>query len=297
MAADEPTADEAAASEDDNQETRIAEESGVTDGSATEGVQTDTGPSEAEGAAAAEAENSPEDASSERDSESIERLEREGGLGNEDAIGQGGVETLDDGRGEGNEAAETDSDESPGTGGDRPDTGDRLAAAIASAEAAAADLQVAAARLPAIVERIDAIVARVEELPIEELVTELTSLASSANTLVSSEETRALPGNLSATLAALEAILREFREGGLIENANATLQSTRAATDILPGLAERAGVLLGQAGVTLEGFEDSGRVVREAEQALREVARAAEAVGSLARAIERDPNSLLFGRR
>ena len=57
-------------------------------------------------------------------------------------------------------------------------------AAIASAEGAAADIQVAAARLPDIVGRIDAIVTKVEGLPIEELVTELTSLATSANTLV-----------------------------------------------------------------------------------------------------------------
>lgn len=173
----------------------------------------------------------------------------------------------------------------------------RLAATIASAEEAAADIREAAARLPTIVDRIDALVVKLEELPVEELVTELTSLATSANTLVSSETTQALPADLSATLAEVQAILRDLREGGIIDNANATLQSTRAAADTLPDLAERAGVLLDQAGGTLEGFQGSGSIIREAERAIREVGDAADAVASLARAIERDPNSLIFGRR
>jgi paraquat-inducible protein B len=173
----------------------------------------------------------------------------------------------------------------------------RLAAALASAEEAAADIREAAARLPDIVDRIDALVGKLEELPVEELVTELTSLATSANTLVSSEATQALPADLSAALGEVEAILREIREGGVIDNANATLQSTRAAADTLPGLAERAGVLLDQAGVTIESFQGSGSILREAERAIREVGDAADAVASLARAIERDPNSLIFGRR
>jgi hypothetical protein len=173
----------------------------------------------------------------------------------------------------------------------------RLAAALASAEEAAADIREAAARLPDIVDRIDALVGKLEELPVEDLVTELTSLATSANTLVSSEATQALPADLSAALGEVEAILREIREGGVIDNANATLQSTRAAADTLPGLAERAGVLLDQASVTIDSFQGSGSILREAERAIREVGDAADAVASLARAIERDPNSLIFGRR
>jgi paraquat-inducible protein B len=56
-------------------------------------------------------------------------------------------------------------------------------------------------------------------------------------------------------------------------------------------------VLLDQAGVTIESFQGSGSILREAERAIREVGDAADAVASLARAIERDPNSLIFGRR
>ena len=171
----------------------------------------------------------------------------------------------------------------------------RLAATLEASEEAAIAVRDAAQRLPAIVDRVDALITKLEELPIEELVTELTTLANSANALVSSETTQALPGDLSATLAEVEAILREVREGGVVANANATLQSARASADTLPGLTERAGVLLDQAGATLQGFQNSGDVVREAERAIREVAAAADAVASLARAIENDPNSLIFG--
>ena len=173
---------------------------------------------------------------------------------------------------------------------------DRLAATLAASEEAAVAVREAAQRLPAMLDRIDALVTEVEGLPLEELVTELTSLATSANTLVSSDATQTLPADLSTALAEVEALVRDFREGGIMENANLTLQSTRAAADTLPSLAERAGVLVDQAGVAIEGFQRSGSVLREAERAIREVADAADAVARLARTIERDPNALIFGR-
>jgi paraquat-inducible protein B len=80
-----------------------------------------------------------------------------------------------------------------------------------------------------------------------------------------------------------------------VGNINATLQSARAAADSLPALLERAGGLLDQAGTTLTGFDGTAALVNEAEDAIREVGAAASAVADLARAIERDPNSLIFG--
>jgi paraquat-inducible protein B len=67
-------------------------------------------------------------------------------------------------------------------------------------------------------------VGKLEELPVEELVTELTSLATSANTLASSEATRRCRRIFRQPWVRVEAILREIREGGGIDNANATLQ-------------------------------------------------------------------------
>ncbi|WP_210527862.1 MlaD family protein [Rubellimicrobium arenae] len=171
----------------------------------------------------------------------------------------------------------------------------RLSSAIAAAEDAARSLQSSAEGLPDLVARIDTLVAKANELPVDQLVTELTDLAASANTLVSSEGTQALPGDLSAALGEVEAILREAREGGVVTNANATLDAARRAADSLPGLVERASGLLDQAAVTLQGFDSSSGIVREAQRAIREVTDAANAVAALARTIERNPNSLIFG--
>jgi paraquat-inducible protein B len=169
-------------------------------------------------------------------------------------------------------------------------------AALASAQAAAASVEQAAQGLPAIVERLDSLAARADSLPLEEVAEEIRTLAASANALVSSPDTQALPGSLAAAAAEAEALLREAREGGVIANANAALVSFRNAADRLPGLVDRAGVFIDQAGVAVTGLSDTSGVVREAQTAIREVAAAAEAVARLARTIERNPNSLIFGR-
>jgi paraquat-inducible protein B len=54
--------------------------------------------------------------------------------------------------------------------------------------------------------------------------------------------------------------------------------------------------VLARANTTLEGYSASGGLGRDARTALREVEAAASAVASLARAIERNPNSLIRGR-
>jgi paraquat-inducible protein B len=175
------------------------------------------------------------------------------------------------------------------------DLGARLASAIEAADNAAQAIETSTQGLPELVDRIDALVAKANELPVDQLVTELTSLATSANTLVSSESTQALPGDLSGALSEVQAILQEAREGGVVTNANAALQSARAAADTLPGLVDRASGLLDQASATLSTFDETSGVVQEAQRAIGEVAAAAQAVADLARAIERDPNSLIFG--
>lgn len=172
----------------------------------------------------------------------------------------------------------------------------RLSAALTAAEDAARGVEASVAGVPGLVERIDAVAARAEGLPLEELVAEVTGLASSAEALVASPGAQALPSDLSAALAEVEAILREAREGDVVGNLNATLAAARVAADSLPDLVARASGLLDRAATTLSGFDETSSIVREAQAAIREVAAAADAVAALARTIERDPNSLLFGR-
>ncbi len=167
---------------------------------------------------------------------------------------------------------------------------------------------------------------RINALPIEELLQNAIDLMANANTLIQSDELRSVPGNvndlladargvigsdemkalsgkLNGTLDDLRTILAQIREGGAIENANDALASAKgaadrfaAATDDLPDLIRRAEAVLTQASETLRGYEAGNGLARDARSALREVERAAQAVSSLARAIERKPNSLLTGR-
>ena len=108
---------------------------------------------------------------------------------------------------------------------------------------------------------------------------------------------------ISNTLEEVRSALAQLREGGVVENTNATLASARdaaaaieEAAQSLPDLSARIQALVGEAELTLQGYGDNSTFNRETVSALREVREAAEALTKLARAIERNPNSLLFGR-
>ena len=64
----------------------------------------------------------------------------------------------------------------------------------------------------------------------------------------------------------------------------------------LPDLADRVEALLATAEDAIAGFGENAAFSREAREALRDIQGAAEAVESLARALERRPNSVILGR-
>ncbi|MGR3321700.1 MAG: MlaD family protein [Pseudooceanicola sp.] len=175
--------------------------------------------------------------------------------------------------------------------------------ALNSIGRAAEDVSASVEGVPALVERIDAVAAKAQEVPLDELAADLSALLESADALIGTDAARKLPADLSAALDSLRQVLDDLREGGVIENANRTFASARnaadsiaTAADSLPSLVRRAQSVLMQAAETLRGYDANRGVGRDAAQALREVERAAAAVSSLARALERNPNSLLFGR-
>jgi paraquat-inducible protein B len=171
-----------------------------------------------------------------------------------------------------------------------------IANAAATADAALADL-------PALVDRVTALATRAADLPLEDLVTQATDLLASVDAIVSSDSVAALPADLSAALGDLRLILTDIREAGVIETATATMRSAQDAVDqlavtaeSLPGMVDRINGLLNTAGAAIAGIGETSTVVRDAREAMREITRAAEAVAQLARTIERNPNSLIFGR-
>lgn len=180
------------------------------------------------------------------------------------------------------------------------------AAARAAAEdiaSAAAAAETAIAGLPALVDQVTALATRAADLPLEQLVTQATDLLGSVDALVASDAVAALPADLSAALGDLRLILTDIREAGLVASVGASVDAARVAIDNLavaaeamPGVVDRVNALLNTAATAIAGVGETSTVVRDARDAMREITNAAEAVGQLARTIERNPNSLLFGR-
>ncbi len=180
---------------------------------------------------------------------------------------------------------------------------ERLGEAVDAAADAAEGVSTSVAGIPDLVARIEAVAAKAEELPVEELANQLTELAASAEAILDTDAARQLPADLGAALTEINATLTEFREGGAVNNLNATLGSARRAADAvatstedLPALVDRLGRVLNQASTTIAGYDRGDTLSREAQSALRDISKAADALTSLARMLERDPSALIRGR-
>ncbi len=178
-----------------------------------------------------------------------------------------------------------------------------LSSSVTAVQQAAEDASVAVAGLPELVQSANVFVQKTADLPLNELTQDANALLKSLESLTNQDSTRAIPENLNAALSQLSDTLAQLRDGGLIENANSTLDATSRAADSvaeasdrLPDVVARIERLLVQAEGTLAGLDRNAPLTTEARATLREVRSAASAVSSLARAIERRPNSLLIGR-
>jgi paraquat-inducible protein B len=180
---------------------------------------------------------------------------------------------------------------------------DRLLAAIDGAAEAANSVSSATEGVPELIEQIQGVAAMAEALPLSDLVSELTNLTKSAEAVIGTDDAVALPGSLKRALDELNYTLQELREGGAIENVNSTLASARNAADSiavsakdLPQIVDRLTRLFTQAGRTIEGYDKGDELSRTAQDTMRDIQKAADALASLAKTIERNPNSLLLGR-
>ena len=179
----------------------------------------------------------------------------------------------------------------------------RLATAVDAASEAAKGVSSSVEGVPALVAQIEAVAAKAETLPLTELTEQLTALISSADDILGTEAARNLPADLGAALNEINATLKELREGGAVKNINATLESTRKAADAvagsmqdLPALVDRIRAILDQASVTIAGYNKGDVLSRDVQSALRDISKAADAMASLARMLERNPGALIRGR-
>ncbi len=183
------------------------------------------------------------------------------------------------------------------------DVATQLTSAINAANSAAASIDTAATDLPAITAELNALAARANTLDLEGLVTATSETLNSINALVGADTTQDLPASLSVALDEMAMFLAEVREGGAITNVNAALasaadaaQAIETAAASLPALSARATALVGQTDAVLQSYGERSRFNAETMSTLRDIQEAADAVSSLARAIQRNPNSLLTGR-
>ncbi|MEM9523493.1 MAG: MlaD family protein [Pseudomonadota bacterium] len=158
--------------------------------------------------------------------------------------------------------------------------------------------------MPGIAEQASAVLSDAEKLSLDELAKEAGALLQSIRAVLDQESTRHLPDALAGALNALRTTLDDLRDGGLLDNVNATMASARQAAETiseasrrLPALAERLDAMAVRAGSTLADYDRNSNFGRELSAALREIEAAADAIEKLARQIQRDPGSLLTGRR
>ncbi|ARO15341.1 paraquat-inducible protein B [Ketogulonicigenium robustum] len=183
------------------------------------------------------------------------------------------------------------------------DAVNRIVDAIDNVQQVAGEIGEGFEGMPGLVQSIDDLATQWQSLPLEGVVTQAESLLATADSVLGDPRTRQLPADLSGALNSLQAVLDEARGGNLVGNANDALAAASraadqlaAATNDLPALSQRLNALVTQAGGTLSGFDQNATMMRDLSLALRQINTAASAITDLARALERRPNSILFGR-
>ena len=182
-------------------------------------------------------------------------------------------------------------------------TAARLTAALDAAALAASTISASAEGIPDLLEALASVAQTAADLPLEDLVRQATRVTQSADAILATDAAQDLPEDLAAALREINASLAALREGGAVENVNNALDATRraadavaGATDALPDLVARAQDVLSDARRTLSGFDQGEVLSRDAQAALRDISKAADALTSLGQMLERNPSSLLRGR-
>lgn len=187
----------------------------------------------------------------------------------------------------------------------------RLDAAMADIALASQDAPALTANLkkitetdiPNLLNELEAVATTASALELQALVDSATGTLTRVDALVGSDDTMELPGTLNDALTEMRLALSELREGGVVENLNATLQSASdaagsvaASVEDLPQLTARLERLVAETETVVRSYGDRSDFNAQTLSALREVQNAAKSISELARAIERSPNSLIFGR-
>lgn len=174
---------------------------------------------------------------------------------------------------------------------------------VDEAQAAAEAVKLAAAEVPQMVEQIDAAAAKIEAVDFAAIGTEAEGILRDLRALLGTKDAEQLPKNLSETLKSATGLLNDLRDGNAAGSLNTALasastaaQDVSAASKHLPQLAARLEGLAARADAVLASYGDRSAFNTETINLMREMRRAANAFGSLARTIERNPQAFILGR-
>lgn len=179
----------------------------------------------------------------------------------------------------------------------------QIRAMVDEATAAAEAVKLAAADVPQMVKDIDETVAKVGEVNFAAIGTEAEGILRDLRAVLGTEDAEQLPRNLSDTLKAASGLLNDLRDGNAAGSLNSALASaSTAAEDVsqaaksLPQLSARLEQLAARADAVLAAYGARSDFNNETVSLMREMRRAANAFGNLARTIERNPQAFILGR-
>lgn len=140
----------------------------------------------------------------------------------------------------------------------------------------------------------------VEDMRLPAISAQAEGILADLRRMLGSEDAAALPRSLSDVLASAKALLDDLHAAGSARNLNEMMASIRRAADGVAGmtqpLATRIGRAAGAIETLAEGLGQSSALQTDIRRAARAIGSAAADLGSMARSIERRPNSLLLGR-
>lgn len=174
---------------------------------------------------------------------------------------------------------------------------------VDEAAAAAKAVRLAAADVPAMVDHIDQAAGKIGTVDFAAIGTEAEGILADLRAVLGTQDAEQLPRNLSETLKAASGLLNDLRDGNAAGSLNTALASaSTAAQDVsqaarrLPQLSARLESLAARAETVISAYGERSNFNTETINLMREMRRAANAFGSLARTIERNPQAFIMGR-
>lgn len=157
--------------------------------------------------------------------------------------------------------------------------------------------------LPKLSEETEKVITSLQNLPVQDLITSANATVQRVEHLLNAEGIEDVPTALSGALVELRTTLAELRQGGAVthlnrtlESANSAVKSVDVAAQALPSLTAQFSSLAKELEAIAGAYGERSRFNNDLRSAIRSITATAESFRSLARTIERNPNSLITGR-